>query len=182
MTKSTPEVDTMSTAHGSERFDAVACVVITVSDTRTADDDTSGVLIRDRLSRAGHSILAHEIIPDEIRGIVDRLEAHCADKECQCIMLTGGTGISPRDVTYEAVAGFIEKRLDGFGELFRMLSFQEIGAKAILSRAIAGTKGGTLIFAMPGSTAAVQLAMNRLILPTLVHAAALLSSSLSHHP
>ncbi|MBI3834435.1 MAG: MogA/MoaB family molybdenum cofactor biosynthesis protein [Planctomycetes bacterium] len=165
----------LNPSHENQASDSVTCVVLTISDTRTVENDTSGSLIRNRLEQAAHRIVVHDIIPDDRQRIVEQLQTHCANPNCQCILLTGGTGIAPRDNTFEAVAGILEKRLDGFGELFRMLSFQEIGPRAMLSRAIAGTRGRTLIYSLPGSTAAVQLAMDRLILPTLSHAVALLS-------
>jgi len=173
----------MKSNHEDRHIVSVSCVILTISDTRTIENDASGKLIHDRLVQAGHRILTHEITPDDRDQVVKRVQTHCANSNCQCILMTGGTGIAPRDVTCEAVLGLLEKKLDGFGELFRMLSFQEIGPRAMLSRAVAGTIGRTMVFCMPGSTAAVQLAMDRLILPTLSHAVALLSTpDPAHHP
>jgi molybdenum cofactor biosynthesis protein B len=171
----------MITRHDNQPSRSISCVILTITDTRTVETDTSGSSIRTRLEQAGHRVLLHEIIPDELEQIAERIQAHCANPNCQCILLTGGTGIAPRDNTFEAVAGVLEKRLDGFGELFRMLSFQEIGPRAMLSRAISGTRSRTLIYSMPGSTGAVQLAMEKLILPTLTHAVALLSEATLPH-
>lgn len=144
--------------------------MLTVSDTRTKDDDRSGKLIVDALSGAGHEVVGYEIVkdePEEIRGFVDRM---AEAGQAEALLITGGTGITARDGTYEAIAGLLEKRLDGFGELFRMLSYEEIGAAAMLSRAVAGTHRGMVIFSMPGSTAAVRLAMEKLIVPEIGHA------------
>jgi len=147
----------------------VGCYVLTVSDTRTADSDTSGRAIRSLLENAGHVVTGHDIEKDEPAWIVTRLRERLADPATHVIISTGGTGISPRDGTFEAVTGLFEKRLDGFGELFRMLSFEEIGAAAMLSRATAGTVGRKAIFALPGSEKAVTLAMTRLVIPELGH-------------
>jgi molybdenum cofactor biosynthesis protein B len=147
----------------------VGCYVLTVSDTRTPDSDTSGRAIRSLLADAGHTITGHDIEKDEPTRIVARLRERIADPGTHVIISTGGTGISPRDGTFEAVTGLFEKRLDGFGELFRMVSFEEIGAAAMLSRATAGTVGRKVIFALPGSEKAVRLAMTRLVIPELGH-------------
>jgi molybdenum cofactor biosynthesis protein B len=152
-------------AHGPA---SVACFVLTVSDTRTTDTDTSGRAIRDLLTAAGHSISGHAIVRDEPAQVRDRVIQECSSGT-QVIIATGGTGITSRDGTYEAVAGLLEKRLDGFGELFRMLSFGEIGSAAMMSRAVAGTARGSVIFVLPGSENAVRLAMTRLIIPELPH-------------
>src|SRR5205823_2851177 len=116
----------------------------------------------------------YQIVPDEPQQIREWILRFCNNTTIQCLVLTGGTGISPRDNTCEVLASLLDKRLDGFGELFRTLSFQEIGPSAMLSRALAGTRGSTLIFSTPGSTAAARLAMDRLILPVLQHAVSLL--------
>ena len=147
----------------------VACAVLTVSDTRTSDTDTSGALIQSRLEQAGFVVKTYAIVPDDGARIVNRLEAWAGTVDA--ILLNGGTGISPRDGTYEAVSGLLDKTLPGFGELFRMLSYDEVGAAAMLSRAVAGLYRGTLIFSTPGSTNAVKLAMDKLILPELEHLA-----------
>ena len=153
-------------AHGPA---SVACFVLTVSDTRTAETDTSGRAIRELLTTAGHGVSGSAIVRDEPAQVRDQVLAHCRDSSTQVIITTGGTGITSRDGTYEAVAGLLEKRLDGFGELFRMLSFQEIGPAAMMSRATAGTIQGKVIFVLPGSENAVRLAMTRLIIPELAH-------------
>ena len=156
----------------------VSCNVLTISDTRSVKEDKSGEFILKTLENAGHRILQRELIPDELISIQNSIQKTLSKKESECILITGGTGISIRDVTIEAILPFIEKKLDGFGEIFRALSFKEIGPHAILSRALAGTtKEGILIFALPGSTQAVSLAMKELILPVLSHAV-----NLSHQP
>jgi molybdenum cofactor biosynthesis protein B len=147
----------------------VACFVLTVSDTRTPETDTSGRAIRELLAAGGHVVSGHAIVPDEPSQVREQVLAQCADAVTQVIVTTGGTGITSRDGTYEAVSGLLEKRLDGFGELFRMLSFQEIGASAMMSRATAGTAHRKVIFVLPGSENAVRLAMTRLIIPELAH-------------
>lgn len=147
----------------------VACAVVTVSDTRTEETDSSGSEIRARLEKAGHVVEVYRIVADEpalVRGLV---EDFAAGGRVEAVLLSGGTGIAARDTTFEAVASLLTKRIDGFGELFRMLSFEEIGAAAMLSRAVAGLAGTMAVFSMPGSTAACRLAMDRLILPQLAH-------------
>ncbi|MED1824119.1 MogA/MoaB family molybdenum cofactor biosynthesis protein [Brevibacillus agri] len=148
----------------------VTCMVITVSDTRTEETDKSGQLMRQLLTEAGHHVALYQIVKDEPAEVTAAIEAGIAHPEVQVILLNGGTGISPRDNTFEAVSGLLEKEMPGFGELFRMLSYTEdIGSAAMLSRAVAGTRGGKMIFSTPGSTRAVKLAMNRLIVPELGH-------------
>ncbi len=148
---------------------SVACYVLTVSDTRTPESDTSGRAIRELLEGAGHLVSAHAIVRDEPEVVRGHVSAELTHPRSQVIILTGGTGITSRDGTYEAIAGLLDKRLDGFGELFRMLSYEEIGAAAMLSRATAGTAARKAIFVLPGSENAVRLAMTRLILPELGH-------------
>lgn len=148
---------------------AVSCYILTVSDTRTPETDASGRAIRALLQDAGHSVTGHDIERDDPDLITARLRERLADSETQVLISTGGTGISARDGTYEAVTALFEKRLDGFGEIFRMISFEEIGSAAILSRATAGTVGRKAIFALPGSEKAVRLAMTRLVIPELGH-------------
>ena len=145
------------------------CFVLTVSDTRTPDTDTSGRAIRDLLEGAGHEIAGHEIVRDEPSRVAAVVREQVSDAAVQVVITTGGTGITSRDGTFEAIDALLEKRLDGFGELFRMLSFQEIGAAAMLSRATAGTMKRKAIFVLPGSENAVRLALTRLILPELGH-------------
>jgi molybdenum cofactor biosynthesis protein B len=147
----------------------LACAVITVSDTRTLETDTGGQTVCDLLAAAGHRLAAREILPDEpaqMRELLDRL---VADPAIDAILLTGGTGISSRDQTYETISALLTKPVPGYGELFRMLSYQEIGAAAMLSRATGGLIGRTVVLTMPGSPAAVRLAMEKLILPELAH-------------
>jgi molybdopterin adenylyltransferase len=147
---------------------SIRCGVITISDTRTPATDTSGAAIKSLLEAAGHSVAQYQLVkdePDQIAGLVRQL----AVGGCQVILTNGGTGIARRDSTFEAIDALIEKRLPGFGELFRMLSYAEIGPAAMLSRAAAGMIGGTLVFCMPGSTGAVRLAMEKLIIPQLPH-------------
>ncbi|WP_282033085.1 MogA/MoaB family molybdenum cofactor biosynthesis protein [Metabacillus indicus] len=148
----------------------ISCKVITVSDTRTTDTDKSGQLMHSLLQEAGHHIAEYEIVPDEEMLIKSAAVSGCKAPGIDAVLISGGTGIAKRDVTIEAVLSIIQKELPGFGEIFRMLSYQEdIGSAAILSRAAAGTADNTIIFSMPGSTGAVKLAMEKLILPELGH-------------
>ena len=155
--------------HKSHAPASVTCYILTVSDTRTPDTDTGGRAIRDLLEGAGHTIAGHAIVRDEPAQVSANVRQQLADGRARVILTTGGTGITSRDGTFEAIDGLFDKRLDGFGELFRMLSFQEIGPAAMMSRAAAGTAGRTAIFVLPGSPDAVRLAMTRLILPELGH-------------
>lgn len=148
----------------------VPTFVLTVSDTRTPKDDASGNLIVEKLERVGHCVVGREIVRDEVAEIRTVLERETASSATWAVLVSGGTGICARDVTIEAVKGIIQKEIPGFGEVFRALSFQEIGSAAIFSRAIAGVAYKTVIFAMPGSPAAVELAMERIILPEIGHA------------
>ncbi len=145
------------------------CVVITCSDTRTAESDTSGYRIMHMLKDAGHSVLSYQLIKDEPSKIRAAIKKAVKNKKAQAIIINGGTGIARRDSTFEAVDGMLEKRLDGFGEVFRFLTYQEIGSPAIMSRATAGIYKGRVIFSTPGSENAVRLAMEKLILPELGH-------------
>lgn len=156
-------------AHRDEAQKSVACAVLTISDTRTKDDDRSGELIRQNLLWRGHEIAAYEIVPDDPARIVATLCDWIDEDRIEAIITNGGTGIAGRDNTYEAISSLLEKRLDGFGEIFRMLSWHEIGAAAMLSRAVAGVSGTTAIFSTPGSSNAVKLAMEKLIGPELGH-------------
>jgi molybdenum cofactor biosynthesis protein B len=151
---------------------SVRVFVLTVSDTRTEATDTSGQAARELCAAAGHEVAGYRLLrdePAEVRALVAEL---CAGGAVDAILINGGTGLSRRDSTYEALVGLLEKRLDGFGELFRALSFPEIGPAAMLSRATAGVCGGVVVFATPGATAAVKLALERLILPELGHVVA----------
>ncbi len=147
----------------------VRCFVLTISDTRTESTDTGGRAVADLLESADHELVGRRIVPDDQEQVRSVLDSLLARDDVQAVITTGGTGISSRDGTFEAVSTLLEKRLDGFGELFRMLSFEEIGAAAMLSRACAGTARGRIILSLPGSEHAVRLAMNRLILPELGH-------------
>jgi molybdenum cofactor biosynthesis protein B len=155
--------------HKAQAPASVGCFVLTVSDTRTPATDASGRAIRDLLDTAGHVLTGSAIVKDDPELVTEQVRRHLADAATRVIITTGGTGITARDATYEAIDRLLQKRLDGFGELFRAISFQEIGAAAMLSRAVAGTSGRKAIFVLPGSENAVRLAMSRLILPELGH-------------
>lgn len=155
--------------HKAQAPTVVGCYILTVSDTRTPETDSSGRAIRALLEEAGHLVSGYDIERDDPDRVTMRIRGRLDDAATHVIISTGGTGVSSRDTTFEAVAGLLEKRLDGFGELFRMLSFGEIGAAAMLSRATAGTVGRKAIFALPGSEKAVRLAMTRLVIPELGH-------------
>jgi molybdopterin adenylyltransferase len=147
----------------------VTCVVITCSDTRTSQTDTSGQLMMRLLKEHGHDLAGYHVIKDDpaqIRSVIEEAAAHDA---VQAILINGGTGISKRDSTFEAVDGMLEKRLVGFGEIFRYLTYKDIGSSAIMTRATAGIFRGRIIFSTPGSEGAVRLAMDSLILPELGH-------------
>lgn len=145
------------------------CAVITVSDTRSPATDRSGQLIQQLLESAGHAVGAYTLVKDEPTEIRALLLSYSDRADLDVLIFNGGTGIAPRDTTYDAIAGLLEKTLPGFGELFRALSYQEIGTRAIASRAIAGIYQSKLIFSVPGSTGAVKLAVEKLILPEMVH-------------
>ena len=147
----------------------IGCMVITCSDTRTPDQDTSGQLIQKLLKDQGHSVAAYHLVKDEPAQIKSRISEGLDNDAVQAIIINGGTGISRRDSTFEAVDAMLEKRLDGFGEVFRYLTYQEIGSPAIMSRATAGIIKGRVLFSTPGSENAVRLAMEKLILPELGH-------------
>jgi molybdenum cofactor biosynthesis protein B len=148
---------------------SVSCYVLTISDTRTPADDTSGNAIVSLLSAGGHHVAGRAIVRDDPAAIREAILKQLADPAAQVIISTGGTGITSRDSTYEVVVNLMDKRLDGFGELFRVLSFEEIGAAAMMSRACAGTADGKILLCLPGSENAVRLGMTRLILPELGH-------------
>ena len=147
--------------------DHITCFVLTISDTRTETDDTSGDAIVNALQEAGHLVSGRRIVPDDpvlVRTVVTE-QAGTVD----VVISTGGTGLTSRDSTFEAISNVLDKRINGFGELFRMLSFADIGPAAMMSRACAGTVGRTAIFSLPGSENAVRLAMSKLIVPELGH-------------
>lgn len=155
--------------HKSQAVSALNLVVITVSDTRTLETDTSGALIVELALDAGHRVVERAIVPDEPDRMAPLLRRVSGDPDVHAVLLTGGTGISARDQTFETVSGLLTKPLPGYGELFRMLSFGEIGAACLLSRAVGGLIGRVAVFVMPGSRAAVRLAMMQIILPELPH-------------
>jgi molybdenum cofactor biosynthesis protein B len=155
--------------HRAESPHNVRCAVITVSDTRTLATDRGGPLIAGFLTAAGHEVVAREIVPDEpatMRALLSKLGQRA---DIDAILMTGGTGIGSRDQTFETVSSLLNKILPGYGELFRMLSFEQVGPAAMLSRAIGGLMSGKVLLTMPGSPAAVQLAMEKLIVPELGH-------------
>lgn len=149
-------------------------VTVTVSDTRTEADDASGAAMRELLAAAGFVLVRHVIVPDEPARVRAEITRALDGDEADAVVCSGGTGIGPRDQTYEAVTGLLEKTLDGFGEAFRRLSWEEIGPRAVLSRAVAGTYRRGVVVALPGSTNAVKLGVARLVVPTLGHMVALL--------
>lgn len=155
--------------HRAESPKSVRCAVITVSDTRTEQDDVGGRSVVDHLTAAGHEPVRREIIPDDSQAMRQLLQSLQADDAIDAILMTGGTGISRRDQTFETVTGLLTKTLPGYGELFRTLSYQEIGSAAMLSRAVGGLLNTTVVLTMPGSPAAVGLAMEQVILPELGH-------------
>ena len=149
----------------------VRCFILTVSDTRTPATDKSGNAIAELLTAAGHIVSGRAIVKDEPADVVRVVSDRLASADVQIVITTGGTGLTPRDSTYEALSALIEKRLDGFGELFRMLSYHDIGPAAMLSRAVAGTVRGKFVVALPGSEGAVRLAVSKLLIPELGHIA-----------
>jgi molybdopterin adenylyltransferase len=155
--------------HKARAPQSVRCFIVTVSDTRTETTDASGRAIADLLTASGHVAAGRTIVRDEADLVRRALERQLATADVQVIITTGGTGITARDSTYEVVSGMLQKRLDGFGELFRMLSFEQIGPAAMMSRACAGIVAGHVVVSLPGSEAAVRLAMERLLIPELGH-------------
>lgn len=155
--------------HPDPEIISLGCAIITVSDTRTKETDKSGQFIQEILRIYGHSTIEYLIIKDEKLAVVTQIEDLCQREDIDAVIFNGGTGIAPRDTTYDAIEHLLEKTLPGFGELFRWLSYQEIGSRAIASRAVAGIYKSKLVFSLPGSTNAVKLAVEKLILPELVH-------------
>jgi len=151
------------------KYGSLGFAVLTMSDSRTPENDTSGQFIREAVAAAGHRVSRYALVKDDPSQIKPALEAALADSETAVIVTNGGTGISLRDNAYETVVSLLEKPLDGFGELFRMLSYEEIGAAAMLSRAVGGIARGKVLFSLPGSTNAVKLGMQKLILPQAGH-------------
>ena len=162
--------------HRRQGPESVRCAVLTVSDTRSLADDKSGQTIVELLQQAGHEIADRALVRDEPALVVDQVSRFAENTEIDAVVVTGGTGIAARDQTPDAVARLITRQLPGYGELFRMLSYQEIGAAAMLSRAMGGLVGETVVLTMPGSTAAVRLAMEKIILPELSHLVSLAKS------
>jgi len=145
------------------------CAVLTISDSRTLDNDTSGQVIQDLLTAQGHHITAYHFCPDQPDQIRTQAIAWGDDPDIDLVITNGGTGIAPRDSTVEAIAPLLTRMIPGFGELFRMLSFEQVGSRAMASQALGGMMGKTLVFVLPGSTKAVTLALERLILPEISH-------------
>ena len=163
---------TGSTAHRAHarELGPIGISIVTVSDSRSESDDDNGAWLREQIETTGHRLCEYRVLPDEPKLIVEALE-QCASADAQIVLFNGGTGISKRDSTYDAISSRLEKTLTGFGELFRMLSYEQVGAAAMFSRATAGVFRGTVIVSTPGSPAAVQLAWNELIAPEIAHLA-----------
>lgn len=155
--------------HRAAAEESLSIGVLTISDSRSLADDSGGALVVELLEAAGHRLMGREIVADDRDGIASALLRLAGDPQVDAVISTGGTGIARRDITFEAATSIMDRKIDGFGELFRMLSFAEIGSAAMLSRATAGAVGATAIFALPGSRNAIQLAMERLILPEIAH-------------
>ena len=161
--------DSVPREHKAQAPTSVGCFVLTISDSKTPETDTSGALIRELVSAAGHRVTGHAIVKDEPEQVAAVIRSGCAAPSVEAFILTGGTGITSRDATYEAIEALLDKRLSGFGELFRMLSYQEVGAAAMLSRAQGGVVKGRVLFSLPGSPNACRLALEKLIIPELPH-------------
>lgn len=155
--------------HKAKAKKSVRCFVITVSDTRDEITDTSGQTIKHFLTGDGHQTAGYQIVKDEPAQIEALLNVALGNSDVEAVIVNGGTGIAPRDGTYEVVSRFLDKKLDGFGEIFRYLSYLDIGSAAIMSRAAAGTARGKVLISLPGSNGAVTLAMEKLILPEIRH-------------
>jgi molybdenum cofactor biosynthesis protein B len=156
-------------AHKARAPRSVRCFVLTISDTRTEATDTSGRAISELLGGAGHIVTGRAIVRDDPQAIREAILRQVANPDVQAVITTGGTGITSRDSTYEVVNSLFDKRLDGFGELFRMISYEQIGSAAIMSRACAGISAGSILVSLPGSEGAVRLALERLLVPELGH-------------
>ena len=155
--------------HKSTAPRSIGCWVLTISDTKTPETDTSGTLIRELLTGAGHQVVGSEIVRDEPTEVQRVIRDACANAAVRAVIMTGGTGITSRDSTFEAVERLLDKRLPGFGELFRMLSYEDVGPAAMLSRAQMGIAQGRIIVSLPGSPNACRLALEKLLLPELGH-------------
>ena len=155
--------------HKNKAHRTVRCAVITLSDTRDETTDTSGKRIKDLLAEHNQPVTSYQILKDEPDQITAAVRGLLAQPDVDVIITNGGTGIAPRDTTFEAIQGLLEKEIPGFGEMFRMLSYEDIGPAAMLTRATAGVAQGKVIISLPGSTGAVELAMTKLVLPELGH-------------
>ena len=161
--------DSTPLEHKATAPSTIGCWVLTISDTKTPETDTSGALIRKLLQEAGHQVVGSSIVRDEPKDVQRVIHEACASPTVQAVIATGGTGITSRDSTYEAIEALLDKRLPGFGELFRMLSYQEVGAAAMLSRAQLGIHARRIIVSLPGSPNACRLALEKLLIPELPH-------------
>lgn len=159
----------MNIPHSPSKILSVNCAVITVSDTRTFETDKSGKLIQELLNKAGHQILTYQIVKDEPEQIKSLLINLGNNRQLNCLIFSGGTGIAPRDTTYDVISKLLTKTLPGFGEIFRTLSYKQIGSRAIASRATAGIYQQKIVFSLPGSVNAVKLGLEQLIIPELPH-------------
>ena len=166
MAERTPSAPEEHKAHAPR---SIGCFVGTISDTRTPETDTSGALIRELLATAGHRVIGSAIVRDEPSEVQRLVRGACEETQVQAIILTGGTGITSRDSTYEAIEALLDKRLPGFGELFRMLSYQDVGPAAMLSRAQMGIARRRIVVSLPGSPNACRLALEKLLIPELPH-------------
>lgn len=169
------------TEHKDKAHRAVSCAVITASDTRNEETDTSGQKIKDLLVERQHVVLSYQILKDEPAQMSAAVRTLLERSDIDAIIINGGTGIAPRDTTFEAIQGLLEKEISGFGELFRMLSYQDIGSAAMMTRATAGVAKGKIIISLPGSTGAVELGMTKLVLPELGHMMFVLRGEKKHH-
>jgi molybdenum cofactor biosynthesis protein B len=155
--------------HRRQSPQSVACAVITVSDTRTLENDTGGALVVELLEAGGHRCITRQIIPDDAAFMRSLVEGFSGRGDIDAILLTGGTGVAHRDQTFETISSLLTKPMPGYGELFRMLSYDQVGPAAMLSRAVGGVCGRAVVLTMPGSPAGVRLAMEKLIVPELAH-------------
>jgi molybdenum cofactor biosynthesis protein B len=169
------------TEHKDKAHRSVRCAVITASDTRTAETDKSGQKIKELLAAQHHPVVSYQILKDEPTQISTAVRTLLEQSDVDAILINGGTGIAPRDTTFEAIQGLLEKEISGFGELFRMLSYQDIGSAAMMTRATAGVAKGKIVVSLPGSTGAVELGMTKLILPELGHMLLLLRGERHAH-
>lgn len=159
----------------------IRVATITASDTRTAADDEGGRVLREVLAEAGLAIADHAIVREDRDALTAAIVAAADRDDVDAIVITGGTGLAPRDVTFEVVAPLLDKTMDGFGEAFRRLSWDEVGPRAMLSRALAGTRRGKVLFALPGSVAGVRLGASKLVAPIVGHAVAVARGEAKHH-